>query len=135
MKTHVNCLQEWLIFHHFIAANFKLIGREEACRLLMELDAPAGVYDDTGTTCLTHMIEKMPSVAKDALEQFQKVDKASRTVRYYLSYLETEKWNMLKKKRTGGGWRVLTKREPLEVCLYFYFILYSFYFFFFFTYP
>ncbi|XP_066918274.1 transient receptor potential channel pyrexia-like [Clytia hemisphaerica] len=93
-------------------------GREEACRLLMEYDAPAGVYDDTGTTCLAHMIEKMPDVAAEALEQFQKVDKASRTVRYYLSYLETEKWNMLRaKKNPTGGWRELTKREPLEAII------------------
>ena len=85
----------------------------------MECGAPAGVYDDTGTTCLTHMIEKMPLVAAEALEQFQKVDKASRTVRYYLSYLETRKWNMLRdrnEKLSQSGWRELTMREPLEVC-------------------
>lgn len=84
----------------------------------MECGAPAGVYDDTGTTCLTHMIEKMPDVAAEALDQFQIVDKASRTVRYYLSYLETQKWNMLRdrnQKNNDSGWRELTMREPLEV--------------------
>ena len=45
-------------FNLFLGS-FHSTGREEACRLLMEYDAPAGVYDDTGTTCLTHMIEKV----------------------------------------------------------------------------
>ena len=112
----------FFFYYHF----YVFIGREQACRLLMECGAPAGVYDDTGQTCLTHMIDKMPEVASEALEQFQKVDKASRTVRYYLSYLETQKWNMLrdrneKLKRTG--WRELTMREPLEVYI---FTFYSF---------
>lgn len=80
----------------------------------MDYGAPAGVYDDTGTTCLTHMIEKMPDVAAEALGQFQKIDKASRTVYYYLSYLETHKWNLLRKQRKGGS-RMLSRREPLEV--------------------
>lgn len=93
---------------------YAFLGREEACRVLMENGAPAGVYDDTGTTCLTHMIEKMPDVAAEALGQFQKIDKASRTVYYYLSYLESHKWKLLRQKEKAGR-RVMTKRDPLEV--------------------
>ena len=90
------------------------LGREEACRVLMANGAPAGVYDDTGTTCLTHMIEKMPDVAAEALRQFQRIDKASRTAYYYLSYLESYKWKLLRRNNKAGV-RVIIRREPLEV--------------------
>ena len=81
---------------------------------MLDLGAPVGVYDDTGTSCLTHMIEKMPDVASSALDQFRKVDKASRTIYYYLSYLETYKWKMLRMNSSKGS-RLVANMEPLEV--------------------
>ena len=92
-----------------------MTGREEAVRTFLEFGASAGVYDDTGTSCLTHMISNMPDVASSALEQFHRVDKASKTVYYYLSYMETYKWEEMRMKSERGS-RMLTRREPLEVC-------------------
>lgn len=88
-------------------------GREEAARTLLELGASAGVFADTVTSYLTHMISNMPDLAATALEQFHRVDKASKTKYYYLSYLETYRWRKAKSK-SGGGQRMLTRREPLE---------------------
>jgi len=91
-------------------------GREAACRVLMSHGAPAGVYDDTGTSCLTQMIEKMPDVAALALDQFQKIDKSSRTVYFYLSYLETQKWKNMRINDIKGS-RMLSRMEPLEAII------------------
>lgn len=93
-------------------------GRENATRTLLDLGAPAGVYDDTGTSCLTHMIEKMPDVAAMALNQFQRVDKTSRTLYYYLSYLETYKWKLLRLEKSQGS-RLVSNMQPLEAIIKF----------------
>ena len=92
----------------FLLAFVYLAGREEAVRTLLEFGASAGVYDDTGTSCLTHLITNMPDVAAAALEQFHRVDKASKTVFYYLSYLETFKWEESRSKSSTGA-RLLTR--------------------------
>ncbi|XP_066927224.1 uncharacterized protein [Clytia hemisphaerica] len=63
-------------------------GRQEAARMLLEAGAPAAVYDDEGTSCLTLMIEKMPMIALEALDQFYSEDRALRKKFYYLNYLE-----------------------------------------------
>ena len=57
---------------------------------MLEQDAPAGVYDDSGTSCLSLMIEKMPNIAMEAIEQFHKVRMELRKHYYYLSHLETD---------------------------------------------
>ena len=56
----------------------------------MEQGAPAGVYDSSGTPCLSLMIEKMPQIATEAIEQFHLLDRAFRKHYYYLSYLERD---------------------------------------------
>ncbi|XP_065663244.1 uncharacterized protein LOC100201352 isoform X4 [Hydra vulgaris] len=86
---------------------------EEASRILLEHGAPAGVYDDSGMSCLSHLVAKMPNVAVEALDQFQHVDKANRTTKYYLSYLETKKWKN-SRKLLKKSVRVVLIREPLE---------------------
>ena len=60
----------------------------EAARMLLEAGAPAAVYNDEGISCLTLMVEKMPLVALDALDQFFSEDRALRKKFYYLNYLE-----------------------------------------------
>lgn len=63
-------------------------GRIEAARMLLEAGAPAAVYDDEGNSCVTLMVEKMPGIAAEALEQFYTEDRALRKKFYYLNYLE-----------------------------------------------
>ena len=66
------------------------IARADAAQYLIEQGAPAGVYDSSGTACLALMIEKMPQVAIEAVEQFRLLDRAFRKHYYYLSYLEPD---------------------------------------------
>ena len=58
---------------------------------LLDLDAPAGVHDDKGTSAMAHMVEKMPNVAYAALAQYYVDDKALRRKYFYLNQLESEK--------------------------------------------
>ncbi|XP_065663270.1 uncharacterized protein LOC100211734 [Hydra vulgaris] len=71
----------------FVAAE---TARADAARFLIEQGAPAGVYDSSGTPCLSLMIEKMPQIAMEAIEQFHFLDRAFRKHYYYLSYLERD---------------------------------------------
>ena len=80
----------------------------------MNIGAPAGVYDDSGTACITHMINGMPEVALVALDQFKQADKGARIVKYYLGYLGSSKWKLMQIK-TLKGMRELPVEEPLEV--------------------
>ena len=64
--------------------------REEAARYLIERGAPAGVFDESGLSAVALLIEKLPKVGKDALEQFVVIDRAFRKEYYYLSYLEND---------------------------------------------
>ena len=63
-------------------------GRTEAARFLLEAGSPAAIYDDMGNSCLSLMVEKMPGIAIEALEQFHSMDRALRKKYYYLNYLE-----------------------------------------------
>uniref|UniRef100_A0A7M5WS19 Ion transport domain-containing protein n=1 Tax=Clytia hemisphaerica TaxID=252671 RepID=A0A7M5WS19_9CNID len=71
----------------FVAAE---TARTDAARFLIDRGAPAGVYDSSGTSCLSLMIEKMPQIALEAVEQFHLLDLAFRKHYYYLSYLEPD---------------------------------------------
>ena len=51
------------------------LGRIEAARYLLETGAPAAVYDKDGNACLSLMVEKMPFIALEALEQFTQLTK------------------------------------------------------------
>ena len=66
------------------------IARADTARFLIEQGAPCGLYDSSGTTCLSLMIEKMPHVAMEAMEQFHIIDRAFRKHFFYLSYLEPD---------------------------------------------
>ena len=67
-----------------------ILARADAARFLIEQGAPAGVYDSSGTACLSLMIEKMPQIAIEAVEQFHLLDRAFRKHYYYLSYVEPD---------------------------------------------
>ena len=53
------------------------------------------MFDESGLSAVALMIEKMPKVAMEALDQFLIIDMAFRKEHYYLSYLEKEPtvWN------------------------------------------
>ena len=57
----------------------------DAARFLVEQGAPTGVYDISGTPLLSLMIEKMPQIAMEAVEQFHLLDRAFRKHDFYLS--------------------------------------------------
>ena len=82
----------------------------------MEKGTPVGIYNDVGISALSIMVEKMPDVAKLALEQFQQIDNAIRRKYYYLNYLEVETW---RKNQTDKGkpLRQSFARSPLKVIL------------------
>ena len=71
------------------------LARTDAARFLIDRGAPAGVYDSSGTSCLSLMIEKMPQIALEAVEQFHLLDLAFRKHYYYLSYLEPDPTYMI----------------------------------------
>ena len=71
----------------FVAAES---GRADSARFLVEQGAPCGVYDHSGTSLLSLLIEKMPHVAIEAVEQFHELDTAFRKQYYYLAQLESD---------------------------------------------
>ena len=62
--------------------------QEDSARYLIDYGAPVGVFDDTGMSAIGCMVEKMPHVALEALDQFRSTDPAFRKDFYYLNYLE-----------------------------------------------
>lgn len=103
---------------------FILTAREESTRYLLERGAPAGVFDQSGLSAVALLIEKLPKVAHEALQQFVTIDRAFRKEYYYLSYLESDpaEWKDLeamkkhKKEMRKDGIKVkLCPTTPLKV--------------------
>lgn len=53
----------------------------------------ASVYDNDGYSAMTHMVEKMPNIALEALSQFLAVDSLGKRKSYYLAPLEGDPKN------------------------------------------
>ena len=83
------------------------MNRCKAAKLLVSEGAPAGVYDNSGNSALTLLIEKIPDVALEALNQFHSTDTINRKEFYFLSYLEGAK---LKDHKTSA-------RTPLQIAV------------------
>ncbi|XP_028405944.1 uncharacterized protein LOC114528490 [Dendronephthya gigantea] len=83
------------------------MNRSKAAKLLIAKGAPAGVCDNLGNSALSLLIEKIPEVALDAMDQFHSVDTVNRKEFYFLNYLESTK---LKEKKTPA-------RTPLEIAV------------------
>nr|XP_039272918.1 transient receptor potential channel pyrexia-like isoform X2 [Styela clava] len=64
------------------------LDRSETARWLVENGANVGVTDDSGLSCMTHMITKMGPVARDALDTFHKMDRTNRRQYFHLNLLE-----------------------------------------------
>ncbi|XP_053393911.1 uncharacterized protein LOC123525348 isoform X2 [Mercenaria mercenaria] len=63
------------------------LDRSETARLLLDLEAPAGITDTKGQAVITWMITKMPPVAAEAIQQFHMKDRPNRKQYYYLNLL------------------------------------------------
>ena len=55
---------------------------------MLGIEAPAAVYDNVGTCAVALMAEKMPDLAKKALDQFLVEDKPTRINYFHLCALE-----------------------------------------------
>lgn len=65
-------------------------GSAETAQFLLDIGAPAGVYDNNGNSALACLLEKIPSVAYRALEQFRTSNTSLKQSYMYLSHLETD---------------------------------------------
>ena len=72
----------------FININFKFLGRRDIIDFMLNIEAPAAVYDNVGTCAVALMAEKMPDLAKKALDQFLVEDKPTRINYFHLCALE-----------------------------------------------
>ena len=85
--------------------NFSVVGSTETAQFLLDIGAPAGVYDSEGNSAIAHLVEKMPHVGYRALHQFIVSNMPLKRSEMYLSYLETN---------TRGKSGMIAK-SPLEV--------------------
>ena len=83
------------------------MNRSKAAKLLINEGAPAGVHDNLGNSALALLIEKIPEVALEAMDQFHSTDTINRKEFYFLNYLEGTK---LKDQKTPA-------RTPLEIAV------------------
>ncbi|XP_041358930.1 transient receptor potential cation channel subfamily V member 3-like isoform X1 [Gigantopelta aegis] len=63
------------------------LDRSETARLLLDLQAPVGVSDNSGRKAITWMITKMAPVASEALNQFRTTNRPKREQHFYLNLL------------------------------------------------
>ena len=96
-------------FHILQILKFNLVvliaDRSETAKYLVKVGANVAVYDSSGLSALSLMIEKMPPVAQKALNQYHQTDRANRKQYFYLSLLEAD--------LTGNICKVA--KSPLEV--------------------
>ena len=79
-------------------------------KFLLKLGAPTGVYDSYGCSAVQMMIEKMPILAYEGLNQFYVEDHAMRRRYYYLDHLDYDV-----KSRAGCKYA----RNVLQVSVYY----------------
>jgi hypothetical protein len=63
------------------------MNRAKSAKLLVQHGAPAGVHDNVGNSALSLLIEKLPDVAIEALDQFHSVSTINRREFFFLNYL------------------------------------------------
>ena len=66
------------------------LDRSATALILVEEGAQVGVCDASGLSAITLMIEKMPPVAKEALNQLHRTDRPNRKQYFYLNLLEPQ---------------------------------------------
>ncbi|XP_028409086.1 transient receptor potential cation channel subfamily A member 1 homolog [Dendronephthya gigantea] len=88
------------------------LNRSKSVKVLMEEGAPAAVHDNEGTSAISMVIQKMPLIATEALEQLHVKDRTNRKQYYYLSCL-----NGLNDENIYCNLTSYT-RNPLEVAVH-----------------
>lgn len=63
------------------------MNRAKSAKLLVNHGAPAGIHDNMGNSALSLLIEKLPDVAIEALDQFHSVSTINRKEFFFLNYL------------------------------------------------
>ncbi len=63
------------------------MNRAKSAKLLVQHGAPSGVHDNVGNSALSLLIEKLPDVAIEALDQFHSVSTINRKEFFFLNYL------------------------------------------------
>ena len=81
------------------------IGSTETAQFLLDIGAPAGIYDSEGNSAITYLLEKMPHVAYRALHQFVVSNRSLKQSDMYLMYLEGY----------SKGRSAMIQKSPLEV--------------------
>lgn len=88
----VNSYNHFVMVWYFYESNefyfISDLGSEESVKFLLKLGAPTGVYDSYGCSAVQMMIEKMPTLAYEGLNQFYVEDHAMRRRYYYLDHLD-----------------------------------------------
>lgn len=79
----------------------------------MEEGAPAAVHDNEGTSAISMVIQKMPLIATEALEQLHVKDRTNRKQYYYLSCL-----NGFSDDSLSNASVTTCTRAPLEVAVH-----------------
>ncbi|XP_038057678.1 uncharacterized protein LOC119729193 isoform X2 [Patiria miniata] len=93
------------------------LDRSETARLLLELGAEASDMDNAGQTALVQLICKMPAVAKEALDQFHRCDRANRKQYYDHHFVEPTKPDD-KTPRSRSALQVIVQFNQLELILH-----------------
>ena len=89
------------------------LNRSKSVKVLMEEGAPAAVHDNEGTSAISMVIQKMPLIATEALEQLHVKDRTNRKQYYYLTCL-----NGLSDENLPNNPHTSHTRTPLEVAVH-----------------
>ena len=93
-------------------------GSTETAQFLLDIGAPAGIYDNEGNSCISYLLEKMPHVAYCALHQFVVTNMSLKQSDMYLKHLEND----------TKGKHSMIQKSPLEVSGFPLSMVYSFFF-------
>lgn len=85
---------------------FIWIGSTETAQFLLDIGAPAGIYDSEGNSAIGYLLEKMPHVAYRALHQFVVTNMSLKQSDMYLKHLESN----------AKGKLAMIHKSPLQVC-------------------
>ncbi|XP_022090577.1 uncharacterized protein LOC110979250 isoform X2 [Acanthaster planci] len=93
------------------------LDRSETAKLLLEMGADASDIDNAGQTALVQLICKMPAVAKEALDQFHRCDRANRKQYYDIHFVEPTKPDD-KAPKSRSALQVIVQFHQLELILH-----------------
>jgi hypothetical protein len=100
-----------VVFELCFSVDFQVaaeLNRAKSATFLINAGASAAVYDSQGNSVISLLIERLPSVALKALDQFHLKDRINRKQFFYLNCLEP-------RREEDAPTRAKT---PLEVILY-----------------